>query len=324
MTVDAEDVRELLVVQVTREAAGVVAIDLVDPEGQTLPPWEPGAHIDVFLPSGLVRQYSLCGDHENPNRYQIAVLLEPESRGGSKEIHETGLVGKTLAIRGPRNHFHLEPAAQYLFLAGGIGVTPIVAMVEEAERRGTPWRLVYGGRSRLSMAFLERFAALERGEVELVPEDEFGFPDFDAILSTLPPGTGVYSCGPPGMLAAVEDRCAHHLEPGALHLERFTAPEAAEFPVEYEESGEFEVELKRTGTTLSVPADKTLLATIRQVLPRVLYACEEGYCGTCETRVLEGVPDHRDVILSDEEHAANNTMMICVSRSHTPKLVLDL
>jgi ferredoxin-NADP reductase len=324
MTVDPEDVRDLLVVQIRREAVGVVSLDLVDPEGRALPPWEPGAHIDVFLPSGLVRQYSLCGDHNDAHRYQIAVLLEPESRGGSQEIHETGLVGKTISIRGPRNHFHLEPAPHYLFLAGGIGVTPILAMVEEAERRGTPWRLVYGGRSRLSMAFLERVAVLEGGEVEIVPEDELGFPNFDAILTSIPAGTGVYSCGPPGMLAALEDRCAVHLEPSALHLERFTAPEIAEFPVEYEESGEFEVVLQRTGTTLTVPADKTVLATIRQVLPRVLYACEEGYCGTCETRVLEGIPDHRDVILSDDEHAANNTMMICVSRSRTPKLVLDL
>jgi len=158
--------------------------------------------------------------------------------------------------------------------------------------------------------------------VELVPEDEFGFPDFERLLAEAPDGVGVYSCGPPGMLAALEDKCTR-LRPGVLHIERFTAPEV----VTTGEPGvntEFEVELRQTGAVITVPADKTLLAAIRQVLPRVLYACEEGYCGTCETRVLEGLPDHRDVILTDDEKARNETMMICVSRSCSPKLVLDL
>ena len=319
---NAETLYELLVLQARYEAVGIISLVLVDPEGRELAPWQPGSHIDVILRSGLVRQYSLCGDLDDVASYRIAVLLEPDSRGGSKEIHESGLVGRTLTVRGPRNHFHLEPAENYLFLAGGIGVTPIVPMLQRATADGVPWRLVYGGRNRKTMGFLEHLESLKGGSVELVPEDELGFPDFERLLNEAPVGVGVYGCGPAGMLAALEEHCAR-LRPGALHIERFTAPE----PEATNEPGinsEFEVELRRTGTILTVPADTSLLGAIRQVLPHVLYACEEGYCGTCETRVLEGIPDHRDVILTDAEKARNDTMLICVGRSCTPRLVLDL
>jgi ferredoxin-NADP reductase len=321
---DPEDIYELLVLEVRYEAMSVVSVVLGDPDGAVLRPWCPGAHLDLILPSGLVRQYSLCGDIDDDRTYRVAVLLEPQSRGGSREIHETGLVGRTVLVRGPRNHFQLEPAPQYLFMAGGIGITPIIPMLQQAERAGIPWRLVYGGKNRKSMAFLDGIGRRRGGIVEIIPEDEVGFPDLDSILEQAAAGTSMYACGPPGMLAALEDKCAQLLTSDALHVERFTAPEVTVAPLDPDAAESFEVELARSGRLLIVPPDKTVLEVLREVTPGVLYACEEGYCGTCEVRVLEGVPDHRDVFLPGEEHDSNKTMMVCVSRSRSPRLVLDL
>ena len=174
------------------------------------------------------------------------------------------------------------------------------------------------------MAFLDELSAHTSGVVELVPEEELGYPDLDSILHAVGPDTAVFTCGPPGMLAAVEERCARYLPPHVLHLERFTAPEGAVSPELTGDDDVFEVELARKGVTITVPPDKTLLRAIRDVIPSMLYSCEEGYCGTCEVKVLEGVPDHRDTILSDDERESNKTIMVCVSRSKSPKLVLDL
>jgi ferredoxin-NADP reductase len=278
----------------------------------------------VILPSGLVRQYSLCGDLDDDRTYRVAVLLEPQSRGGSKEIHETGLVGRKVSVRGPRNHFQLEPAPQYLFMAGGIGITPIIPMLQQAEGTGIPWRLVYGGMNRKTMAFLDVIGRRGGGIVEIVPEDELGFPDFGTILEQAAAGTSMYACGPPGMLSALEDRCAQLRKTDALHVERFTAPEVTVAPLDPDTAESFEIELARSGRLLRVPPDRTVLEVLRDVTPGVLYACEEGYCGTCEVRVLDGVPDHRDVFLPGDEHDSNKTMMVCVSRSRSPRLVLDL
>lgn len=321
---DLEEIYELLVLEVRYEAMGVVSVVLGDPNGAPLHTWCPGAHLDFILPSGLVRQYSLCGDLNDHLMYRVAVLLEPESRGGSKEIHETGLVGRKMSVRGPRNHFRLEPAPQYLFMAGGIGITPIIPMLQQADLAGVPWRLVYGGKSRKTMAFLDVIGQRRGGTVEIVPEDEFGFPDFGTIIEQAAAGTGMYACGPPGMLAALEDKCAQSLKTDALHVERFTAPEVTVAPLDPDTAEAFEVELARSGRVLNVPPDKTVLEVLREVTPGVLYACEEGYCGTCEVSVLDGVPDHRDVFMPVEEHDSNKTMMVCVSRSRSPRLVLDL
>lgn len=313
---------ELLVRSVTWAAEGVVTLDLVDPDGARLPPWEAGAHLDIVLPSGLLRQYSLCGDLDDHRTYRIGVLRDPNTRGGSLEIHETALVGRRLAVRGPRNHFPLLEASRFLFLAGGIGVTPMLPMLQEAERRGTPWHLVYGGRSRKTMAFLDEIDKRLDGTYDVVTEEEQGYPDFDAILSDLPAGTGVYACGPTAMLDVLEKKCAQYLEPGALHIERFTAAPPVE-GAEPEDNDTFEVELARSGVTLTVPPDRSLLRVVLDVVPTFLYSCEEGYCGTCEARVLEGEPDHRDTVLTDEEYAAHK-MMICVSRAKSKRLVLDI
>jgi ferredoxin-NADP reductase len=321
------ELQSLLVERVTAEADDVVSLRLVKPGGGPLPAWAPGAHLDVVLPSRLVRQYSLCGDPEDLGAYRIAVLRVPQGRGGSAEMHEKAVAGCTLGIRGPRNHFALVDAEQYLFLAGGIGITPILAMARHASRSGVPWRAVYGGRSAGSMAFVDELLALPGGVVDLVPQDERGLPDLDAIVAATDPATAVYCCGPEPMIRAVEEVCGRLLPPARLHIERFASgtDAGARAPVTAL-AGEdtFEVELRRSGSVLAVPADRSLLAVVRDVIPGVLSSCEEGFCGACETVVLEGSPDHRDTILTEEERERCGTMMICVGRSRSPRLVLDL
>lgn len=308
-------------VQVTASspvADDVVALTLTDADGDPLPRWTAGAHVDLHLPSGLVRSYSLCGDPAAPT-YLLAVQRDPCSRGGSREVHDAGLLGRYLKITGPRNTFALEPAGSLLFVAGGIGITPIVSMVRAAEAAGTPWRLVYAGRRLTAMPFREELSGRAGGTVTLLPEDTDGRPDLDALLREVPAGAGVYCCGPAGMLAAAEQ--AARRAPGnlALHVERF-----APVPPPTVAKGGFEVELRRSGITRQVPPTSTLLQVVRDALPEVDFSCEEGVCGTCETSVLEGRPDHRDSVLSSQERASNTVMMICVGRSLSPRLVLDL
>lgn len=321
-------VHELLVDGVTREAEKVVSVRLVHPDGQPLPEWTPGAHLDVLLPSGRLRQYSLCGDPDERAAYRIAVLHELHGRGGSTEIHQTPLVGRMLGIRGPRNHFPLSDAPRYLFLAGGIGITPILAMARQASRMGTPWRLVYGARSHAGMAFVDELLDLPGGDVEFVPQDDRGLPDLKAILSAVDEDTAVYCCGPEPMIAAAEETSGRLVPRGGLHVERFAAaaePQPANAPKAQEPpDGSFEVELRRSGAVLTVPPDRTLLDVVREVVPDMQSSCEEGFCGACETPVLEGRPEHRDAILTEEERERGHTMMICVGRSYSARLVLDL
>lgn len=321
MTVTQTVVREfevdLVVRRAERVAQDVVAMTLVRPDGESLPDWTPGAHIDLLLGDGLTRQYSLCGRTSETDSWRVAVLRAPESRGGSQAVH--GLTaGATVRVRGPRNHFPVVAAKRYLFVAGGIGITPLLAMIYEVEADGAVWELHYGGRSRDSMAFLEELG--QYGDrVHLVPEDEVGRPDLDTILGTPRVDTLVYVCGPEPLLAAVEERCAAW-PPGSLHLERFTA-RIAEAP---EEESSFELVLQRSGRTVQVPPDRTVFEVVRDAGVSVLGSCLEGICGTCETEVVEGDVDHRDSILDEEERDANEVMMICVSRCRSSRLVLDL
>ncbi|WP_051831255.1 PDR/VanB family oxidoreductase [Streptomyces violens] len=314
----AEPRLDLLVHRMTWEADGVLSVDLVHPDGKPLPAWQPGAHLDLHV-GGHTRQYSLCGDPLDTTRYRLGVLNEPASRGGSRFVHTQLRPGQTVTAVGPRNHFALADAPAYLFIAGGIGITPLLAMAREATRKGVPWRLVHGGRSRASMAFGSELADLATqgsGELVLHPQDEHGHIDLDAALSGLDDRTLVYCCGPEPLLAAVEDRCPAT----QLRVERFAAPTV-------ERSGDdsaFEVECRRSGTTLSVGADTSILEAAEAAGLQAESSCRDGICGSCETRVLEGVPDHRDFLLSEAEHAANATMMICVSRCASDRLVLDL
>jgi ferredoxin-NADP reductase len=311
-----------LVVESRRaEADGVVGVDLVLPSGDHLPEWMPGAHIDLLLPSGLTRQYSLCGDPADRQRWQIAVLREPDGRGGSRWIADELTVGTTLRVRGPRNNFPLLPAERYIFVAGGIGITPLLPMIRAAAAADADWVLHYGGRTRGSMAFLDRLA--DHGDrLRLHPQDEVGLPDLAGILGAHRPGTLVYCCGPTGLLDAVELRC-RDLGPGVLHVERFTA---APRPDDADPAGNatFEVVCERSGLTVTVPPELSVLEAVENAGIPVLSSCTEGTCGTCETDVLEGDVDHRDSILTEEERAANETMMICVSRCRGRRLVLDI
>ncbi len=298
-------------------ADGVVALTLEPADGGTLAPWTPGAHVDLVLPDAPTRQYSLCGD-PGSGTYRLGVLRDPAGGGGSLYVHDTLQEGDTVRIRGPRNNFALAASPRYLFLAGGIGITPILPMIAEAEAAGAQWRLVYGGRHRASMAFLDELARYG-DRVTIAPQDETGLLDLDALLGTPEPDTLVYCCGPEPLLAAVEQRCASWPS-RTLHVERF-APRSVGAPVRAEA---FEVELARSGLTLTVPPDRSILDVVEEAGIGVLSSCAEGTCGTCETPVLSGRPDHRDSVLTEEERRADDCMLICVSRSCTDRLVLDL
>ncbi|MFI5890025.1 PDR/VanB family oxidoreductase [Actinoplanes sp. NPDC051513] len=317
MTVDLvvrEFEADLVVRSVAPAAEGVVALTLSHPDGRDLPDWTPGAHIDLILDDGLVRQYSLCGRTSDPACWRIAVLAVPDGRGGSARVHSLSS-GDTVRIRGPRNHFPVVAARRYRFLAGGIGITPLIPMIQSVSAAGADWELYYGGRSRGSMAFADELAG---DRVHLVPEDSHGRLDLSAILGDPRPDTLVYACGPEGMLAAVEERCACW-PPGSLHLERFTARALPDWP-----ETEFEVVLQHSGKTLAVPAGQSVFEAVRQAGVSVLGSCLEGICGTCETEVIDGEVDHRDSVLDDEERASNEVMMICVSRCKGSRLTLAL
>jgi len=304
------------VTAVTELAGGVRGLVLAAEDGRDLPSWEPGAHVDLVLPSGLVRQYSLCGDPGDLSSYEIAVLREPESRGGSREVHEALTEGARIAIDGPRNRFPLVPAKEYLFLAGGIGITPLLPMVVEAQRRGARWRLVYGGRSRASMAFLHRLEQWTSAEVW--PQEEVGLLDLPLLITTTGEET-VYCCGPGALLDAVSARCAEVGRSADLHMERFGAVE----DVRGRGGATFQVQVGVGGPVLDVGPDASILQTLLDSGHDVLFSCEEGTCGSCETTVLEGEVDHRDGLLTDAERAAGS-MLICVSRSRSDRLVLEL
>ncbi|MER5755552.1 PDR/VanB family oxidoreductase [Streptomyces sp. NPDC002088] len=305
---------ELVVDRREFAADGVLAVTLRHPLGEQLPAWEPGAHIDVVLGPDLERQYSLCGDPADRTAWRIAVLREPDGRGGSAHVHEQLGQGHKVRVRGPRNHFALRPAPRYRFIAGGIGITPILPMLAAAQAAGAEWSLLYGGRSRNSMAFAEELAGYG-ARVTIAPQDESGLLDLGSVLDALPDGTLVYCCGPGPLLDAVEERCPS----GALHVERFQPKEQPTG-----EDGEFEVELAQSGRTLTVAPGVSVLDTVRAAGVEVLFSCTEGTCGTCETDVLEGTPEHRDSVLTQEEREAGETMMICVSRCRGKRLVLDL
>ncbi|WP_079049860.1 PDR/VanB family oxidoreductase [Streptomyces torulosus] len=305
-------------------ADGVVCLTLCRPAGGELPTWTPGAHIDVVLDGrdsadgGMIRQYSLCGRPEERDVWRIAVLREPRGRGGSAHVHDHLRAGDAVRVRGPRNNFPLRPAARHLFVAGGIGITPILPMVEAAEAAGADWRLLYGGRTRASMAFLDRLAPY--GDRVLIrPQDAHGLLDLAGFIGPPEPDTLVHACGPGPLLEALRETCADWPR-GTLGVERFAPVEAtAAGPAEA-----FEVELVRSGLTLTVPPGRSVLEAVEEAGVPVDFSCREGTCGTCETDVLEGRPDHRDSLLTEEERAAGDTMLICVSRSCGPRLVLDL
>jgi ferredoxin-NADP reductase len=313
--------RELDLLVTARDvvADDVVALTLAAPGGRPLPAWEPGAHVDLLLDDGLTRQYSLCGDPADAGAWRLGVLREPAGRGGTAFVHDRVMPDSRVRVRGPRNHFALLPASSYLFIAGGIGITPILPMLGAAAARDCDWRLVYGGRRRTSMAFVEELAR-HGDRVELCPQDEVGLPDLERHLDEADPDTLVYCCGPEGLLGAVERLSDAYGRGPRLHVERFV-PKAQPPGAE---TASFEIVLERSGLTLTVPPDRSIMEVCRDAGLDILSSCEEGMCCTCETMVLEGVPDHRDSALSPSERESGEIMLICVSRALSERLVLDL
>ena len=302
------------------EADGVVSLTLAHPDGAELPAWEAGAHVDVTVDEGVVRQYSLCSDPRDRTRWRLGILREPHGRGGSEYACTKLDAGDVVEVSEPRNHFELAPSGHYLFVAGGIGITPILAMVAHAETVGAGWTLLYGGRSRRSMAFLDELATYG-GRVALVPQDEAGLLPLADVLAEVRPDTLVYACGPEPLLAALEEQIGHW-PAGSLHVERF-APK----PISVEGADEiFEVEFAVSGVVALVPPGRSILAVADEVGVTASFSCGEGTCGTCETSILEGRADHRDSVLEEDERAENTCMMICVSRAARgcPRLRLEL
>jgi len=314
--VDRPDGQLTLVVRdIRREAEGVVSIVLELPDGGELPAWQPGAHVDLVLPE-MVRQYSLCGSPDDRERYRLGVLREPHSRGGSAHVHEELAVGDAVEVRGPRNRFPLVEAPRYVFVAGGIGITPILPMVAEVAGRGADWTLVYGGRSRASMAFVSELAGCG-DRVQLRPQDEFGLLDLDAVCEEA--GDAVfYCCGPEPLIAALETVCDRRGT--ELHLERFTARQ-----IEPDLGLErFEVHCADSDVTVTVAEQQSILDALITAGVDVNYDCREGTCGSCELDVLDGEVAHRDSVYTAAEHASMSVLFPCVSRALCNRIVLDV
>ncbi|MGZ9892496.1 cytochrome P450 [Bordetella bronchiseptica] len=316
--------RPVVVERVDPVARDIVMLTLASPDGKALPRWAPGAHIDVECgDTGLSRQYSLCGDPADAARLRIAVLKEAEGRGGSAWIHEQARPGQRLRIRGPRNHFRLdETAGRAIFIAGGIGITPVSAMARRARELGIDYELHYSGRSRACMAMLDELAALHGERLHVHASDEGRRNDFAALLSRPAAGVQVYACGPERMLEALQQACAHWPE-DTLRVEHFHSTLGTLDP---DKEHAFEAELKDSGLVITVPADQTLLTALRAANIDVQSDCEEGLCGSCEVRVLDGEIDHRDVVLTRAEREANGKMMSCCSRAagKDKRIVLEL
>lgn len=305
------------------EAQDICSFELVAADGAALPAFEPGAHIDVHLDGGIVRQYSLCPPPESAGRYQIGVLREPASRGGSAAMHSLQ-PGKRLRISPPRNHFPLvRDARRSLLFAGGIGITPLLAMAEQLAAQRRDFVLHYCVRSRARMAFAERIggellAANARCHFDAgAPSERL---NLDSAIGPPDTGTHLYVCGPPGFMGWVLAGARALGWPEAqLHKEYFAAPAQAGLP-----ESAFELRLARSGRSLDVPVGRRVIDVLAEHGIEVPVSCEQGVCGTCLTRVVDGTPDHRDTFLTDEERARNDCFTPCCSRSRSPRLVLDL
>lgn len=299
---------ELTVARRRMVADDVVSLRLTAPDGRLLPPWQPGAHLDLHLPSGRQRQYSLVGDPADRYAYTVAVRLLPHGAGGSAEVHRELTDGSRVAVRGPRNAFPFAGDAKVLLLAGGIGITPVLPMAREAAWRGLDWRLVHSGRTRASLPFadeLERLARSHPGRVEVLTDDEHGVPDAAGLLARAPEAAAVYCCGPAPMLNAIQQAFSES-KLKALHFERFGAAPIVD-------GKPFTLRL-RDGRELPVPADRSALDVLRAEDPATPYSCRQGFCGVCKLRVRSGTVEHRDRKLTPRQRA-DGEMLVCVSRA---------
>lgn len=315
---------DLKIENVETVAEDVIQITLSDPHGNILPEWKPGAHLELRLPSGLVRQYSLCGSPSDRYKYTVAVLREQDGRGGSAEMHNVSAAGLVISVR-PRNHFPMVEAENYVLLAGGIGITPILTMVKAASELQKPFTLYYGGRSRSSMGFLDQLEEIDPGQINIMPEDEIGgVLDLRSALAAVDGRTAVFCCGPAAMIDAAEDLCAELGVEDQLNIERFNV-DGIEDPFDPSMNTPFEAYLARSDKTIHVPEDKRLMEVARECgVSGLTYDCEKGFCGSCETRVISGKPEHWDSVLNEEERDSEQIMMICVGRAKDERIVLDM
>jgi len=287
-------------------------------DGKPLPEYEPGAHIDLHLPNGLIRNYSLIIGRPEPGVYTFGIKRDPASRGGSRYIHDELRVGKTLRISAPRNNFPLKEDAKHtILLAGGIGITPIWCMVQRLQELGGSWQLYYSCRSRADMAFLDALEGMAPSQFHFDDENAGKFLDLAAIVAKAPKEAHLYCCGPTPMLEAFET-ATKKWPREQIHVEYFT-PKA-----EPAKQGGFMVELARSAQEFFIPEGKTILEVLLDEGVDVDYSCELGICGACEQRVISGTPEHRDAILTEEEQAENKRVMICCAGCKSDRLVLDL
>lgn len=318
-TLEAIDIGTRLRVSERHDVAErVLEVVLRRPDGGRLPHWTPGAHIDLMLGNGLTRQYSLCGDPLDPLEYRVSVLLEPSSRGGSAYIHQRLLVGEELEFGGPRNNFPLAPSLKYRFVAGGIGITPILPMARTAKALGAHVEVLYLGRCEESMAHLDRVASVADA-LTVHTSDDRGELDLTTWLGDFDSEVKLYACGPAGLLDVIT-RLTSEWTPGWARMERFTARTSS--PAARTTS--YQVEAAASGVTVTVEAGESIADALRARGVDILTSCGQGVCGTCETRIITGHPDHRDAILDGPERNSNTCMFPCVSRSHSDLLVLDI
>jgi vanillate O-demethylase ferredoxin subunit len=300
------------------EAPNIISYELTPTDGQELPAFTAGAHIDIKLSNGLMRSYSLVNPQSERHRYVIAVQRDRQSRGGSKWIVQNFRPGEIVPVNEPRNNFKLDETAQKsIFIAGGIGITPMLSMIDRLNAIGREWELVFCSRTRSSAPFLDILQNDPRVRLHFDREPGAEMLDLNALVNAAPSDAHLYCCGPTTMLEAFE-AAAKSRPSETVHVEYFTAtePPATE--------GGFVVVLAKSGREIAIPAGKTILAALKDEGLDLPHSCTEGVCGTCETKVIEGIPDHRDRILTDKERLANKSMMICCSGAKSEKLVLDL
>lgn len=314
-----DDFVDLLVRATRHEAENVLSLELEHPAGAELPEWQPGAHIDVVVSDGSTRQYSLSGDPAQRRSYRIAVLREAAGRGGSEHLHRGVRAGDTVRVKGPRNHFKLEDAPAYVFIAGGIGITPLLPMLAAADAAGADWQLHYFGGSSEAMAFVGELA--RHGErARVIPRDARRESALADIVSTAPSDALYYACGPARLTGELAALLESRGEADRMRSELFAAPDSTD-----QAAGDgFSVRLERSGLELPVAPEQSILEVITAAGIDVLTDCEEGICGSCETTVISGEVDHRDHVLTRQERESNSCMMVCVSRAACPVLVLDL
>ncbi|MFF7294205.1 PDR/VanB family oxidoreductase [Microbacterium sp. NPDC008134] len=309
-----EGLLPLVVTEIVRETPTIVSLRLAAPDGSPLPPWQPGAHVDVQLITRHERQYSLCGDPADVTGYRIAVLREPASRGGSHYIHSFLRVGSRVWVRPPRNLFTLADAPAYHLLAAGIGITPILAMARHLAAEGADWRMTYLVRNRDDVAFDEELAAFG-DRVDLHVSAESGRLDLAELCAGLAPGTAVYACGPQGFVDALDAQADVLPDGASIHVERFEPK-----PREFRPNEPFTVVCSRSEVTVEVPADRSMIVSLQRAGVPMEGSCLRGICGSCAVSVLDGTPEHRDSLTADD---ASMTIYPCVSRALSPMLVID-